>query len=85
MAADTGTEKFPGWQANEPGGLTFSITIRGEDIRLATVTYDAETGLFETYIGLPFAANQLGRIDASQERAVRKAEDFLIDKLQWLL
>jgi hypothetical protein len=52
---------------------------------LATVTYDAETGLFETYIELPFAANQLGRIDASQERAVRKAEDFLIDKLQLVL
>ena len=55
MAADTGSEKIPGWQANELGGLTLSITIRGEDIRLATVTYDAETGLFETYIGLPFA------------------------------
>ena len=40
--------------------MTLSITIRGDDIWLATVTYDAETGLFETCIGLPGAANQLG-------------------------
>ena len=54
-------------------------------IRLATVTYDDETGLYETYIGLPMTAHQLGRIDASRERAVRKAEEFLIDKLRRLL
>jgi hypothetical protein len=50
-----------------------------------TVTYDDETGLYETYIGLPMAGHQLGRIDASREWAVRKAEEFLTDKLRRLL
>ena len=33
----------------------------------------------------PVARSQLGRHDASQERAVRKAEDFLAEKLRKLL
>jgi hypothetical protein len=37
------------------------------------------------WVELPLAAHQLGRIDGSQKRAIRKAEDFLIDKLQRLL
>jgi hypothetical protein len=64
--------------------MTLTVIIGGEEIRLATVTFDAKAGLYETYIGLPMAANQLGHIDSSGERAVRKAEDFLIDKLQRL-
>jgi hypothetical protein len=79
------TRQFSGWETNELGGLTLTISIGGEEIRLATVTYDDETGLCETYIGLPVAAHQLGRIDASRERAVRKAEEFLTDKLRRLL
>ncbi|MGH3234993.1 MAG: hypothetical protein ACRDOH_17430 [Streptosporangiaceae bacterium] len=49
------------------------------------MTYDAETGPYETYIGLPLAVHQFGRIDGSKKGAVGKAEDFLIDKLQRLL
>jgi hypothetical protein len=49
------------------------------------VTYDDETGLYETYIRLPMTEHQLGRIDASRERAVCKAEEFLTDKLRRLL
>jgi hypothetical protein len=79
------TREFPGWETNVLGTMTLTITIAGEEIRLATVTYDDETGLYETYIGLPMTAHQLGRIDASRERAVRKAEDFLTDKLRRLL
>ena len=45
---------------------------------------DDELDLYETYIGLPFAANQLGRWDASQARAVAKVEDYLADKLRRL-
>lgn len=72
-------------RSHQFGTLTLEVTIGSEQIRLATVTFDAETGLYETYIGLPFRRSQPGRIDSSQERAVRKAEDFLIDKLQRLL
>ena len=54
-------EQFPGWQADALGGLTLSVTIGGQEIRLATVTWDAEHGLYETYIGLPMGADQLGR------------------------
>ncbi|HET6186229.1 MAG TPA: hypothetical protein VFE59_04430 [Trebonia sp.] len=57
----------------------------GSLLRRRVLTFDGETGLYETYIGLPLAGRQLGRIDASQKRAVRKAEDLLIDKLQRLL
>lgn len=78
-------EKFPGWDKDEFGNLTFSVTVAGQQIQLATVTCDAKTGLYETYIGLRLQANQLGRHDASQERAVRKAEDFLAEKLRKLL
>ena len=78
------TKQFPGWETDEFGTMTLTVTIGDEDIQLATVTYDDETGLYETYIGLPLAANQLGRIDASRERAVRKAEEFLTDKLRRL-
>lgn len=49
------------------------------------MTYNAEHELYETYIGLPMAKGQLGRIDASRERAVSKAEELLIDKLRRLL
>jgi hypothetical protein len=59
--------EFPGWQADALGGRTLTISIGGEEIRLATVTYDAEHGLYETFIGRPMAAHQLGRIDASRE------------------
>lgn len=79
------SEEFPGWEADRLGGMRLTMTIAGEEIQLATVTYDAETRLYETFIGLPAEANQLGRIDASRERAVRKAEEFLIVKLWRLL
>ena len=79
------TEQFPGWEADEFGTLTLSVVVAGEKIRLATVICDSETGLYETFIGLPFGRNQLGRHDSSQERAVRKAEDFLTQKLRKLL
>jgi hypothetical protein len=36
-------------------------------------------------VGLPFERNQLGRWNASRDRAVAKAETFLIDKLRRLL
>lgn len=65
--------------------MTLTITIGGEEIRLATVTCDDETVLYETYIGLPMNAHQLERIDASRERAVLKAEEFPTDKLRLLL
>ena len=77
--------EFPGWVTYSSGTVTLSVEICDVEIRLATVTFDAETGLYETYISLPFGRNQIGRIDASRERAVAKAEDFLIDKLQRLL
>jgi hypothetical protein len=79
------SEEFPGWGIGEFGTITLTVTIKGEEIRLATVTYDPELGLYETFIGLPMAENQLGRIDASRERAVRKAEEFLLVKLYRLL
>lgn len=77
--------KYAGWNEDAHGNLTFSVTIADRQIQLSTVTCDAETGLFETSIGLRLQANQLGRHDASQERAVRKAEDFLAEKLGKLL
>ena len=79
------TEKFPGWEADEFGTLTLSVVVASEKIRLATVICDSETELYETFIGLPFERNKLGRHDSSQERAVRKAEDFLTQKLRKLL
>jgi hypothetical protein len=80
-----GETGFPAWETDEFGTLTLTVTIAGTEIRLATVTFDADTGLYETYIGLPLARNQLGRWDSSQARAVRKAEEFLLDKLRRLL
>jgi hypothetical protein len=47
---------------------------------VATVRQDAETGLYRTYIGGPAARNPLGRHDSSQKTAVRKAEEFLLEK-----
>jgi hypothetical protein len=79
------TERFPGWEADEFGTLTLSVVVAGEKIRLATVICDSEMGLYETFIGLPFGRNQLGRHDSNQERAVRKAEDFVTQKLRKLL
>lgn len=32
---------FPGWVADEFGNLTFSVTVAGERIILAAVSYDA--------------------------------------------
>jgi hypothetical protein len=64
------TDNFPGCVADELGTLTLEVTVGGVQIRLATVTFDARTGLYETYIGLPLRRKQLGRIDSSQERAV---------------
>jgi hypothetical protein len=83
--SDTPSEDYPGWEASGIGTLTLTVEIAGVHITLATVTQDSETGLFLTYIGAPVAANQLGRHDASQERAVRKAEEFLLQKLRSLL
>lgn len=79
--------EYPGWDQDELGGLTLSITIGGQQVRLATVRrVEAELGeLWETYIGLPLQDNQLGRWDASRARAVEKAEMFLKDKLTRLL
>jgi hypothetical protein len=83
---DGGQSDFPGWEAaDEHGTIALDVMIGGGKIRLATVTYDDETGLYETFIGHRFQANQLGRIDSSQERAVKKAEEFLTSKLQRLL
>ena len=79
------TEQFPGWEADEFGTLTLSVVVASEKIRLATVICDSETELYETFIGLPFERNKLGRHDSSQERAVGKAEDFLTQKLRKLL
>lgn len=61
--------------------------IAGEYIRLATVLkVETEAGAFyETYIGLVSRSTQLGLHDTSQDRAVRKAEDFLVPKLRKLL
>lgn len=42
------TEAFPGRESDEYGGMTLTVMIGGEKIRLATVTFDAETGLYET-------------------------------------
>lgn len=78
---ETPSNEFPGWVQNEFGNLLLSVTIRGQEIRLATATHDSETGLYETFIGLRFTENQLGRMDSSQERAIRKAEDYLIARL----
>jgi hypothetical protein len=77
--------EFPGWEADDFGSLTLSVTVLGQVIRLATVTRDAETGLYETYIGYQVSSAQLGRHDSSQERAIRKVEDFLVPRLQNLL
>lgn len=79
------TEGFPHWERDDCGTLTLSVVVAGERIRPATVTCDADTGLYETYIGLRFERNQIGRHDSSQERAVRKAEDFLLQRLRKLL
>jgi hypothetical protein len=78
-----GDTEYPGWQADALGDLTLMVTVGGEDIRLATVVrVPAEAGdLYETYIGPASPANQIGRHDASQERAVRKAEEYLIGRL----
>lgn len=79
------TREFPGWETNVLGTMTLTITIGGEEIRLATVTYDDETGLYETYIGLPMTGAP-ARADRRQPRAGRrKAEEFLTDKLRRLL
>jgi hypothetical protein len=81
----TASEEYPGWESDDFGTLTLTVVVAGEHIRLATVTCDPETGLFSTFIGAPLATNQFGRHDGSQERAVRKAEEFLVEKLQRLL
>ncbi|HWG60178.1 MAG TPA: hypothetical protein VG253_00565 [Streptosporangiaceae bacterium] len=49
------------------------------------MTRDAEIELLSTFIGLPVTGNQLGRHDGSEQRAVRKAEEFLVEKLGHLL
>jgi hypothetical protein len=79
--------EFPGWESDALGDLTLTVTVGGDEIRLATVIrVPAEAGdLYETYIGPPSASNQIGRHDASQERAVKKAEDYLIDRLHHLV
>lgn len=83
--SDAPSEKFPGWEASDIGTLTLTVEVAGVHITLATVTQDTDTGLFLTFIGAPVVANQLGRHDASQERAVQKAEEFLVGKLRHLL
>jgi hypothetical protein len=80
--SDTPSEEYPGWEASGIGTLTLTIVVARVHITLATGTQDSETGLFLTYIGAPVSANQLGRHDSSQERAVRKAEEFLVRKLR---
>jgi hypothetical protein len=82
MGAD---EQHPGWEVSSAGTLTLTVEVAGEHLTLATVTQEPESGLFRTYIGIVASRNQLGRHDASQERAVRKAEDFLLAKLRHLL
>jgi hypothetical protein len=62
-----------------------TIVIGGESIRMATVRHDATAGLYLTYIGLPVSGHQLGLHDTSEDRAVKKAEEFLRDKLRRLL
>jgi len=74
-----------GREASSAGTLTLTVEIAGEHITLATVTQDPETGLYRTFIGIVASRNQLGRHDASRERAVRKAEEFLLAKLCHLL
>jgi hypothetical protein len=81
----TASGAYPGWEVDSLGTLTLTIVVAGEHITLATVTRDAETGLYRTYICAPVTGNQLGRHDSSQERAVGKAEDFLVQKLRNLL
>jgi hypothetical protein len=81
----TASEEYPGWEADDLGTLTLTVVVAGEHIRLAAVTCDPETGLFSTFIGASVTRNQLGRHDSSQERAARKAEDFLAAKLRHLL
>ena len=87
MAGDRESWKFDGWEEDGFGGLTLNITLHGTQIRLATVVkVEADAGdLWETYVGLPFEKNQRGRWDASRDRAVAKAETFLIEKLRRLL
>jgi len=81
-----GPSEYPGWMEDEFGTLTLSVTVAGDEIRLATVRKaDEMDELWETYIGLPFERRQLGRWDASRDRAVKKAEEFLLDKLRRLL
>ncbi len=79
------SKDFPGWMDDALGNLTLSVVIAGTKIRLAVVTKDPESGLFETFIGVMSPDTQLGRHDASQERACRRAEDFLKQKLSKLL
>lgn len=83
--SDAPREEYPGWEASGTGTLRLTVVVAGVHITLATVAQDTETGLFRTFIGAPVSANQLGRHDSSQERAVRKAEDFLVEKLRNLL
>jgi hypothetical protein len=82
---DTPSEDYPGREASGIGTLRLTIVVAGVHITLATVTRDAGTGLFLTYIGEPVSANQLGRHDSSRGRAARKAEEFLLQKLRSLL
>jgi hypothetical protein len=77
--------EYPGWEANDLGTLRLTIVAAGEHITQATVTGDPGTGLCRTHIRALVTANQLGRHDTSQERAVRKAEEFLVQKLRNLL
>jgi hypothetical protein len=62
----TASEAYPGWEVDSLGALSLTVTVAGEHITLATVTRDAETGLYRTYIGAPVTANQLGRHDSSR-------------------
>jgi hypothetical protein len=66
--SDTPSEEFPGWEASGIGTLRLTVVVACVHITLATVTRDAETGLYRTFIGAPVADHQLGRYDASQER-----------------
>lgn len=83
MGLDPGN--FPGWPADRFGNLTLTVDVGGEDIVFATVVCDDEAGLYSTYIGSPSSDHQIGRHDSNQARAVRKAEEFLVEKLKNLL
>jgi hypothetical protein len=83
--SDTPSEEYPGWEASGIGTLRLTVEVAGVHITLATVTQDAESGLYRTFICAPVSANQLGRHDSSQDRAVRRAEEFLLQKLRNLL